>query len=139
MICLMLSQGEKPGSCRHNSSHGRPHPPRSRRTSSTCWCRAFHAGHPPREDPRPPAILVDQDVDRHGAAAEVVGLAERLQMPIAVAGQAKAVIDEMFPYYAGIYIGRCQKLGEHRSDDRHIIARPNLPVMCRSALQRGPP
>ncbi len=50
-----------------------------------------------------PAILVDQDVDRYGAAAEVVGLAERLQMPVAVTGPAKAVIDETFPYYAGIY------------------------------------
>ena len=49
-----------------------------------------------------PAILVDQDIDRYGAAAEVVGLAE-LQMPVAVTGPAKAVIDETFPYYAGIY------------------------------------
>ncbi len=53
-----------------------------------------------------PAILVDQDVDRYGAAAEVVGLAERLQMPVAVTGPAKAVIDQTFPYYAGIYNGK---------------------------------
>ena len=46
---------------------------------------------------------MDQDVDRYGAAAEVVGLAERLQMPVAVTGPAKAVTDETFPYYAGIY------------------------------------
>ena len=46
---------------------------------------------------------MDQDVDRYGAAAEVVGLAERLRMPVAVTGPAKAVIDETFPYYAGIY------------------------------------
>ena len=44
-----------------------------------------------------PAILVDQDVDRYGAAAEVVGLAERLQMPVPVTGPAKAVTDETFP------------------------------------------
>jgi hypothetical protein len=30
--------------------------PRSRRTSSTWSCRAFHAGHPPREDSRPPVM-----------------------------------------------------------------------------------
>ena len=41
----------------HSSSHGRPHLPRTRRTSSTCSCRAFHAGHPPREDSRPPLML----------------------------------------------------------------------------------
>jgi hypothetical protein len=29
-------------------------------------------------------ILVDQDVDRYGAAAEVVGLAERLRLPVAL-------------------------------------------------------
>ena len=46
---------------------------------------------------------MDQDVDRYGAAAEVVGLAERLRMPVAVTGPAKAVIDETFSYYAGIY------------------------------------
>ena len=43
--------------CRHSSSRGRPHLPRSRRTSSTCSCRAFNAGHPPREDSRPPVML----------------------------------------------------------------------------------
>ncbi len=53
-----------------------------------------------------PAILAGQDVDRYGAAAEVVGLAERLQMPVAVTGPAKAVIDETFPCYAGIYNGK---------------------------------
>jgi len=53
-----------------------------------------------------PAILVDQDVDRYGAAAEVMGLAEKLQMPVAVTGPAKAVIDETSPFYAGIYNGK---------------------------------
>jgi indolepyruvate decarboxylase len=53
-----------------------------------------------------PAILVDEDVERYGAATEVMGLAEKLQAPVAVTGPAKAVIDETFPYYAGIYNGK---------------------------------
>jgi len=53
-----------------------------------------------------PAILVDEDVERYGAATEVMGLAEKLQAPVAVSGPAKAVIDETFPYYAGIYNGK---------------------------------
>ena len=60
----------------------------------------------PLAQAKSPAILVDQDIDRYGAAAEVVGLAERLQMPVAMTGPAKAVIDETFPYYAGIYNGK---------------------------------
>ncbi|HUN38108.1 MAG TPA: thiamine pyrophosphate-binding protein [Trebonia sp.] len=52
------------------------------------------------------AILVDQDVDRYGAAAEVVELAGKMQLPVAVTGPAKAVIDETFPYYVGIYNGQ---------------------------------
>ena len=55
---------------------------------------------------RSPAILVDQDVDRYGAAAEVMRLAEKMQLPVAVTGPAKAVIDETFPYYAGVYNGK---------------------------------
>jgi indolepyruvate decarboxylase len=55
---------------------------------------------------RSPAILVDQDVDRYGAAAEVMRLAEKMQLSVAVTGPAKAVIDENFPYYAGVYNGR---------------------------------
>ena len=55
---------------------------------------------------RAPAILVDQDVARYGAAAEVVELAAKLQLPVAVTGPAKGVIDETFPYYAGIYNGK---------------------------------
>jgi indolepyruvate decarboxylase len=53
-----------------------------------------------------PAILVDQDVERYGAATQVMGLAEKLQLPVAVTGPAKAVIDETFPYYAGVYNGK---------------------------------
>ena len=53
-----------------------------------------------------PAILVDRDVDQYGAATEVMGLAEKLQVPVAVTGPAKAVIDETFPYYAGVYNGK---------------------------------
>src|SRR5262245_45234536 len=53
-----------------------------------------------------PAILVDQDADRYGVWTEVMGLAEKLQVPVAVTGPAKAVIDETFPYYAGIYNGK---------------------------------
>jgi indolepyruvate decarboxylase len=52
------------------------------------------------------AILVDQDVDRYGAAAEVMELAEKMQLPVAVTGPAKAVIDETSPCYAGIYNGK---------------------------------
>jgi indolepyruvate decarboxylase len=52
-----------------------------------------------------PAILVDQDVDRYGAAPEVVRLAAKLRMPVAVTGPAKAVIDENFDHYAGVYNG----------------------------------
>jgi indolepyruvate decarboxylase len=55
---------------------------------------------------RSPAILVDQDADRYGAATEIMGLAEKLQLPVAVTGPAKAVIDETFPYYAGVYNGK---------------------------------
>jgi indolepyruvate decarboxylase len=52
-----------------------------------------------------PAILVDQDADRYGVAAELTELAGKLQLPVAVTGPAKAVIDETFPYYAGVYNG----------------------------------
>ena len=54
---------------------------------------------------RSPAILVDLDTDRYGAAAEVVALAGKMQIPVAVATTAVAVIDQTFPYYAGIYNG----------------------------------
>jgi indolepyruvate decarboxylase len=55
---------------------------------------------------RSPAILVDLDADRFGAAGEVMGLAEKLQLPVAVVATAKGVIDETFPYYVGLYNGK---------------------------------
>jgi indolepyruvate decarboxylase len=70
-------------------------------------CAAAIAGH--LSAARSPAILVDQDADRYGAAAEVMDLAEKMQLPVAVTGPAKAVIDETFPYYVGIYNGEASQ------------------------------
>jgi indolepyruvate decarboxylase len=42
---------------------------------------------------------VDQDADRFGVAAEVIALAEKMQLPVAVASTAIAVVDQTFPYY----------------------------------------
>jgi indolepyruvate decarboxylase len=56
-------------------------------------------------DAKSGAILVDQDVDRYGVSGEVMGLAEKMQLPVAVTIPAKAVIDETFPHYVGIYNG----------------------------------
>jgi indolepyruvate decarboxylase len=67
-------------------------------------CAAAIAGQLSRA--KSPAILVDRDVDQYGVAAEVMGLAEKLQAPVAVTGPAKAVIDETFRYFAGIYNGK---------------------------------
>jgi len=67
-------------------------------------CSAAIAAH--LSAAKSPAILVDQDADRYGAAAEVMQLAGKMQCPVAVTGPAKAVIDETFPYYAGIYNGK---------------------------------
>ncbi len=67
-------------------------------------CAAAIADH--LSQAKSPAILVDRDVEQYGAATEVMGLAEKLQLPIAVTGPAKAVIDETFPYFAGIYNGK---------------------------------
>jgi indolepyruvate decarboxylase len=53
-----------------------------------------------------PAILVDLDADRFGAAGEIMRLAEKTQLPVAVAPTAKAVIDETFPHYLGLYNGK---------------------------------
>src|SRR5262249_48834579 len=50
-----------------------------------------------------PAILVDADADRFGVASEIMGLAEKIQASVAVINTAKAVIDETFPHYLGIY------------------------------------
>ncbi|MEU6827127.1 thiamine pyrophosphate-binding protein [Nocardia beijingensis] len=52
-----------------------------------------------------PAILVDLDADRFAVAAEVMELAEKMQLPVAVSSTAKAVIDETFRHYVGVYNG----------------------------------
>lgn len=56
-----------------------------------------------------PAVLVDLDADRFGVAADLMGLAEKMQLPVAVISTAKAVIDETFPYYVGIYNGQASE------------------------------
>ncbi len=56
-----------------------------------------------------PAILVDEDAGRYGVAAEITELAAKMQMAVASTGSAKAVIDETFPYYAGIYNGKASQ------------------------------
>ncbi|MFB9268346.1 alpha-keto acid decarboxylase family protein [Bradyrhizobium erythrophlei] len=56
-----------------------------------------------------PAILVDADADRFGVAPELMELAERIQAPVAVINAAKAVIDETFPHYLGIYGGKASE------------------------------
>jgi indolepyruvate decarboxylase len=58
-----------------------------------------------------PAILVDSDADRFGAAAEVMGLAEKIQAPVAVVSTAKAAIDETFHQYIGLYNGKSSQPG----------------------------
>ena len=50
-------------------------------------------------------ILVDADADRFGVASELMELAEKTQAPVAVINAAKAVIDETFPHYVGVYNG----------------------------------
>jgi indolepyruvate decarboxylase len=56
-----------------------------------------------------PAILVDADADRFNVAAELMELAGKLQASVAVINAAKAVIDETFPHYLGIYGGRASE------------------------------
>jgi indolepyruvate decarboxylase len=56
-----------------------------------------------------PAILVDSDAGRFGAAGEIMRLAEKAQLPVAVAPTAKAVIDETFPHYLGLYNGQASQ------------------------------
>src|SRR5215475_3807955 len=56
-----------------------------------------------------PAILVDSDADRFGVASELMRLAEKLQVPVAVISTAKAVIDETLPHYLGIYNGKASE------------------------------
>ena len=53
-----------------------------------------------------PAILVDADADRFGVASELMELAEKMQAPVAIINTAKSVIDEHFPLYLGMYIGK---------------------------------
>lgn len=67
-------------------------------------CAAAIAGR--LSEARSPAILVDLDADRFGAAADVMALAGKMLLPVAVAATAKGVIDETFPHYAGIYNGQ---------------------------------
>ncbi|MGW4093665.1 alpha-keto acid decarboxylase family protein [Nocardia sp. NPDC004750] len=57
-------------------------------------------------DARSPAILVDLDADRFGVAADVMALAAKMRLPVAVSSTAKAVIDETFPHYVGVYNGK---------------------------------
>lgn len=56
-----------------------------------------------------PAILVDADADRFGVASELMELATKMQAPVAVVNAAKAVIDETFPCYLGIYGGKASE------------------------------
>ncbi|GGU93753.1 pyruvate decarboxylase [Streptomyces filipinensis] len=56
-----------------------------------------------------PAVLVDLDADRFGVAADLMGLAEKMRLPVAAISTAKAVIDETFPYYVGIYNGQASE------------------------------
>jgi indolepyruvate decarboxylase len=56
-----------------------------------------------------PAILVDTDADRFGVAFELMALAEKMQVPVAVINTAKGVIDETFPHYLGIYNGHASE------------------------------
>jgi hypothetical protein len=56
-----------------------------------------------------PAILVDADAGRFGVASDLMELAEKMQAPVAVINTAKSVIDETFPHYLGIYIGKASE------------------------------
>src|SRR4029453_7038969 len=56
-----------------------------------------------------PAILVDADAHRFGVAPALMALAEKIQAPIAAIVAAKAVIDETFARYVGIYNGKASE------------------------------
>jgi len=56
-----------------------------------------------------PVILVDADADRYRAASLLMELAAKIQAPVAVINAAKAVIDETFPHYLGIYAGKASE------------------------------
>jgi indolepyruvate decarboxylase len=60
---------------------------------------------------RLPAILVDADADRFKVAPLLMELSGKLEAPVAVINAAKAVIDETFPHYLGIYAGRASEAG----------------------------
>ena len=70
-------------------------------------CTAAIAGR--LSQAKSPAILVDLDAGRFGVAAEIMGLAEKMQVPVAVVATAKAVIDETFPHYLGLYNGKASQ------------------------------
>jgi indolepyruvate decarboxylase len=56
-----------------------------------------------------PAILVDADADRFRVASDLMELADKVQAPVAAINAAKAVIDETFPHYIGIYAGKASE------------------------------
>jgi indolepyruvate decarboxylase len=58
---------------------------------------------------RLPAILVDADADRFGVASQLMELSDKILAPVAVINAAKAVIDETFPHYLGIYNGKASE------------------------------
>jgi hypothetical protein len=58
---------------------------------------------------KPSHCLRDADADRFGVASELMRLAEKMQIPVAVINTAKAVIDETFPHYVGIYNGKASE------------------------------
>src|SRR5262249_44108568 len=55
------------------------------------------------------AILVDADAGRFGVASDLMELAEKTQIPLAVINTAKAIVDETFSCYLGIYNGRASE------------------------------
>jgi indolepyruvate decarboxylase len=65
-----------------------------------------------------PAILVDTDADRFGAAPLLMELARKLQAPVAVINAAKSVIDESFEHYIGIYAGQGSEPGVQETIER---------------------
>src|SRR5262244_3673744 len=71
-----------------------------------------------------PAILVDADADRFGVAPELMELAEKMQIPVAVINTAKAVVDETFPYYLGVYNGKAREAIENSDGLLSIGYRP---------------
>ncbi|WP_405584469.1 alpha-keto acid decarboxylase family protein [Streptomyces sp. NBC_01190] len=56
-----------------------------------------------------PAILLDIDADRFDVAGEVVELADKMRLPIAVMNTVKGLIDETSPRFLGLYAGAGSK------------------------------